>query len=65
MQIDIQRLTSAPTSINRVHESCYRAAQVLGVVKELLRADTPPAVVLALIEGVEAFPQKKEELRDG
>lgn len=65
MQINLQQLTAAPTVINRVHESLYRSAQLLRVVKELLAAGTPPAVVLALIEGVEAFPPKAEELANG
>ena len=61
------RLATFPTTIGqacpicgshgtKVHESCYRAAQTLRVVRELLKDGTPGAVVLALLEEVDHLP---------
>lgn len=49
-----------PTTINKVHQSCYRAAALLAVVKELCEQGVPPKTIQWFIEGIESLPQSEE-----
>lgn len=62
MKLLIKSMSEAPTSINGVHESCYRASRILNAAKAMLIEGTPPTVVLAFIDGMETFGQREEWL---
>jgi hypothetical protein len=47
---------SEDMSAVKVHESIFRSYQILEKVKDLLRANTPPDVVMELIEFMETNP---------
>lgn len=46
----------APTTIDNVHQSCFRSHQALILVKEMLERKTPKDVVLEVINDVLSAP---------
>ena len=72
----IFRLATFPTTIGwacpicgshgaKIHQSCYRATQTLGIVRQLLKDGAPGPVVLGLLEDVARLPGLDEEVPDG
>ena len=56
---DIRRL---PTSLDMTHESVYRSYHILEKVVELLNKETPPAVILEIIEDLRSEPFSTESV---
>lgn len=54
---NIKEITELPTVIDMVHQSCYRSHAILDYAKWMLGHDTPPVVVLQIIEELERFPR--------
>lgn len=48
--LNILQIPSYPTVVGDVHESVYRAYAILGIVEHLLEEETPPRVVLAILQ---------------
>jgi hypothetical protein len=49
---------------NRVHESIFRNYHCVQKVRELLRKETPPSVILEIIDDIMDAPMKTRELSD-
>ena len=50
-----------PAGAARVHESVMRSYHILESVKEYLKLDTPPSVILEMIEVMEHEPMVESE----
>lgn len=50
----VSEIMHIPTSLDHRHESLYRAHHILQKVKTWLQRDVPPALILELIEDMEA-----------
>ena len=51
-----------PTTVDSVHESCYRSYHCLAKVKDLLEQKCPPDVILEIIEDIKTAPQGEKKL---
>ena len=49
------KLKEVPTTINNVHESCYRSFQVLQDVKEMIKRKDSLETIEEYIELIESF----------
>lgn len=59
----LQDIQNAPTVIDNVHESCYRAFMILRYVEHLLEENTPPQIALELLRELHYGVHAKEDRR--
>lgn len=58
-------IVNAPTTMSNIHQSVYRNARVLDMVRYLLAENTPSQVILRLIEATDALPSSRDEPTQG
>lgn len=51
-------LMDCPTSIDKVHESCYRSYHALRTIERLLEAGATGQVALMFIKEIRGWPQR-------
>lgn len=62
--LGLLQVLKIPTSINKYHESLLRSYHILLLVEQLLKENTPPQVVLAILQELRQAPGL-EEATDG
>lgn len=57
----LANIVKRPTVLDGIHQSVFRNDAILLLAKWLLSMDTPPEVVLTLINAAECLPDKSDE----
>ncbi len=66
--MNLSEILEFPTTLdtgpngNRVHESVFRSYQCLEKVRELLRVESPPSVVIEIIDHIMEAPHRDKDL---
>lgn len=53
---NIFNIANMATSIDKVHESCYRSYHTLEAVKHWLRHEVPHVIILELLDDIDSQP---------
>ena len=58
-------ISRSPKTVNNTHESCYRSYQTLALVKDWLKRDVPPDIILSVITEIENAPATEKAIEFG